>query len=102
MSRIAESHSASIDPFWKLSCRLPQLQPDNPEIVGGSGASKWDSGDNHDTVALLGRALIKHLRSTPASNNARINSGLELAGPSVATILALRFLRMASWSVILR
>jgi hypothetical protein len=52
------------DPFWKLSHRLRQLQPDHPEIVGGSGASKWDPGDDHDTIALLGCALIKHLRSS--------------------------------------
>jgi hypothetical protein len=42
----------------KLSHRLRQLQPNHPEIVGGFGASKWDPGDDHDTIALLGCALI--------------------------------------------
>src|SRR5258707_9700991 len=64
-ARTSRLHSqASRDPFWKLSHRLRQLQPDHPEIVGGSGASKWDPGDDHDTIALLGSALIKHLRSS--------------------------------------
>src|SRR5262249_54622861 len=43
---------------------LRQLQSDPPDIVGGSRASKRDPGDDHDTVALLGHALIKHLRSS--------------------------------------
>src|SRR5258706_2168908 len=64
-ARTSRLHSqASRDPFWKLSHRLRQLQPDHPEIVGGSGASKWDPGDDHDTITLLGCALIKHLRSS--------------------------------------
>src|SRR6266446_7653105 len=64
-ARTSRLHSQAFrDPFWKLSHRLRQLQPNHPEIVGGSGASKWDPGDDHNTVALFGCALTKHLRSS--------------------------------------
>src|ERR1700722_12894238 len=40
---------------------------------------------------------LQRKTSTPASNSARKRSGLELAGPSVATILALRCRRIAGF-----
>ena len=52
---------------------------DLPDVVESCRCSSW-----------LPWLKLSRKTSTPASNSARIRSGLALAGPSVATILALR------------